>query len=676
MKITFFEGYKTSFFGCRRDGSLNNPAFLLIYIAVLLFSHTNAFAQKKPATPTFDTIHITPENVVIFKDSILIPQSDTILLIKKGTKYRTRKNPYKKSEAFYDSLYYKSDNNFFGRELYTMLVKYKPQDQEVVSSNHTDASEPFDAYLGKTISSIHYKQVDLMEGSVDDTSRLAVTDIGRFINKTHVNTRPGILKNYTLVKVGDKVNPGILSDNERVIRNLPGIEDVRFLLVPDPDNDDMVKLIIVTQDVFPIAITAQASSITNFQLGFWNSNTLGLNFGFGGQVYFDADEAPVLGYDLGAKYGNIKGSFIDAELTWLDAFVSQRLQLKFSKKFLTPQTKFGGELDVGWIDDVYGIGVEDTVYEWNYTVNYQDVWAGRSFLLGNEQSRKNLIFSLRLRREYFIDRPYVARDSNAVFHDEKYYLGKIAYSNLSYYKSSLIRSYGVTENVPYGMVCSLTFGYTDIEFFGRTYLGGRLALGKYFTDVGYFSGNVILGTFLDGGKPSQGIFETTLFYYTPLMHINLYGARSFFTFRYRRALTNDIKADVNFGDKIRDLDQRNLTGRSLLSLNYEFVLFPSWYIYGFRFAPYVFADMGLISSSVDVFYQSSFYSAFGFGIRLGNESFAFNTINLSMGFLPQGLNDQSAIFYHFDIGQPPLIPGLDVQRPHIYREEVIFPTSL
>jgi len=648
----------------------------LFCLSIYLIGHTNAFAQKMPATPTFDTIHITPENVVVFKDSILIPQSDTILLVKKGTKYRTRKNPYKKSEAFYDSLYYKSDKNFIGRELYTMLVKYKPPNQELASLNHVDASEPFKAFVGKIISSIHYKQVDLMEGSVDDTSRLAVTDIGRLINKAHVNTRPGILKNYTLVKVGDKVNPGILSDNERVIRNLPGIEDARFFLVTDPDNEAMVKLIIVTQDIFPIAITAQASSITDFQLGFWNSNTLGLNFGFGGQMYFDSDESPVLGYDLGAKYGNIRGSFIDAELSWLDAFVAQRLSLKLSKKFLTPQTKFGGELDVGWTDDVYRIGVEDTVYEWNYTVNYQDIWAGRSLLLGGKQSRKNMIFSARLRREYFIHRPYVSRDSNAVFHDEKYYLGKIAYSNLSYYKSSLIRSYGVTENVPYGMVCSLTFGYTDIEFFGRTYLGGRLALGKYFTDVGYFSGNVILGTFLDGGKPSQGIFETTLFYYTPLMHINLYGARSFFTFRYRRALTNDIKADVNFGDKIRDLDQRNLTGRSLLSLNYEFVLFPSWYIYGFRFAPYVFADMGLISSSVDVFYQSSFYSAFGFGIRLGNESFAFNTINLSMGFLPQGLNDQSAIFYHFDIGQPPLIPGLDVQRPHIYREEVIFPTSL
>jgi hypothetical protein len=148
-----------------------------------LICPTNAFAQEKPAATTSDTIHITPENVIVFKDSVLVPQTDTLILIQKGTKYKTRKNPCKKSEEFYDSLYYKYDNSFIGRELYTMLVKYKPPSQVMDSSNNVDASEPFKAFTVKTISSIPYKQVDLMEGSVDDTSRLALTDIGRSTNK-------------------------------------------------------------------------------------------------------------------------------------------------------------------------------------------------------------------------------------------------------------------------------------------------------------------------------------------------------------------------------------------------------------------------------------------------------------------------------------------------------------
>ncbi len=651
----------------------NNFTFrLLIFIGLMYFS-TAILAQNTGYTKAFDTIRITPENVIVFRDSILIPQTDTTLLIERNTKYKVKKNPYKKSDRFYDSLYYKSEDIFMGRELYMMLLTYSPRDQVIASAEHTEATKPFEAFQGKTISSIRYKQVDLMEGSVDDTIRLAVSNVGRLINKTHVNTRPGILKNYTLVKVGDKVNPGILSDNERIMRDLPGIEDARVLLVPDPESEDRVGLIIITQDIFPIAVTAQASSFTDFQLGVWNYNSFGLNFGLGGQIFFDAEESPVLGYELGTKYRNIRGSFIDAELTWHDAFESNRLQLKFTREFLTPQTRYGGAFEVGWFDDVYGIGVEDTVYEWDYKVNYQDIWAGRSFLIGDDQSRKNIIFSLRFRDEDFIQRPYNDRDSNAIFHDERTYLGKLAYANLNYYNSSLIRSFGVTEDIPYGIVCGLTFGYVDTEFFGRTYLGGRVGMGKYFPDVGYLAGNVLLGTFLDDGKPSQGIFETTLFYYTPLMHFNFLGSRSIFTLRYRRALTKDLNTDINFGDDIRELNQQDLTGESLISLNYEFVLFPPWYFYGFRFAPFAFADMGLISGSVNVFDQSNYYSALGVGLRLGNESFAFHSITLSIGFLPRRLNDQSAFFYLLDIGNAPLLPIIDIEKPHILRRDVIFP---
>jgi len=655
------------------NGHFYKPLIYFFFFTVLLICATDVNAQKKTAVPIYDTVRITPENVIIFKDSVLIPQTDTIILIKHKTKYWIRKNPYPKSQTFYDSLYHKSDDVFMGREVYHMLLSHKPQDQEMVDAQHTAATKPFEAYLGKTIGSIKYKQVDVLEGSVDDTLRLSVTNIGKFINKTHVNTRPWILENYTLVKHGDEVNPGILSDNERIMRELPGIEDARFVLVPDPDNKDLVNLIIITQDIFPVSITAQASSFTDFQLGFWNNNTFGLNFELGGQIYFDSGEAPVLGYELGAKYRNIKGSFIDVEVNWIDAYETQRLRLKFSKEFLTPQTKWGGELEFGWQDDVHGVGVEDTIYEFEYQAHFQDIWAGRSFQLGGEQSRKNLIFSFRFRNEEFVNRPYADRDSNAIFHDEKLYLGKIAYSNKSYYNSSLIRSYGITEDIPYGFEAGLTFGYMETEFFGRTYLGGRVASGKYFQGYGYFSGSLILGTFLDGGDPSQALFEANLFYYTPLLRINMHGSRSFFTFRYRQALTNDLDTDINFGDQIRELDQQNLTGNSLISMNYEFVLFPPWYFYGFRFAPYVFADMGLISSSSNIFSNSSLYSAIGLGVRLANESFAFKSINLSIGFIPRTFNDQSSMFYIFDIGYNPLIPPLVVEKPQILREEVIFP---
>ena len=363
------------------------------------------------------------------------------------------------------------------------------------SANHVKASSLFDAYEGKVISSIRFIQVDILEGSVDDTMKFAVTGVGRSLNNIHINTRPWILQNYMLVKTGDKVNPGVISDNERVVRDLPGIEVTRFLFVPDPENSEQVQLIVVTQDVFPIAVTADASSLSKFNLGMSTSNALGLNYEFGGKVYYNSRYSRFLGYEIFTGYRNILGSFIEGDISYINAFDAHGLRLNFRKGFLTPLTKYGGEISAGWMRDKYSIGLEDTVVEWMYKRSHQDFWLGRSIQLGEKDSRKNLIFSARLYSEKFSERPFVARDSNVNFHDSRGYLGKVTFTKQNYYKSSLIRSFETTEDIPYGVIGGFTFGYLDSEFFGRTYFGLNIGAAKYYPGVGYLSASIIAGSF-------------------------------------------------------------------------------------------------------------------------------------------------------------------------------------
>ena len=655
------------------NGSQSKPVGLFLFLISLMFSVNCVLAQKTVTTADYDTIRITPENIIVFRDSILIPETDTIILVKKNTKYKVRKNPYKKSDAFYDSLYYKSGDYFLTREVYRLLLTHKPQEDIMESATHIEATGPFKAYEGKTIDTIRFIQVDILEGSVDDTLRFAVTGVGRSLNKSHINTREWILRNYMLVKAGDEVEPGIISDNERVIRDLPGIEDARFVVVPDQDNADKVQLIVVTQDVFPVGIIANVSSLSRFDLGLSNPNTLGLNFELGGTVYYDSRYSRFIGYELNAGYRNIFGSFIEGDISYINAFDTRGFRLLFKKEFLTPQTKYGGELSTGWMKDKYSIGVEDTLVEWMYERNYQDIWLGRSFQLGGKSSRKNLIFSGRVYREKFVERPYVSRDSNVVFHNSNTYFGKITFSKLSYYKSNLIRSFETTEDIPYGIVGGFTFGYLDSEYFGRTYFGVNLGAAKYYPEIGYLSGNIIVGSFFDDGKASQGLIEASLTYYTPLLKMNRYSNRNFIYLRYRGAITDDVDTDLNFGESIRELDQKRISGLSSLTMKYEFVLFTPWYFYGFRFAPFFFADVGLISSSKNVFYKSEFYSATGIGIRIGNKSLAFESIVLSIGFLTHQPSDQSAMFYEFFIGDSDSFELIDIEKPHVLRREVIFP---
>jgi hypothetical protein len=237
----------------------------------------------------------------------------------------------------------------------------------------------------------------------------------------------------------------------------------------------------------------------------------------------------------------------------------------------------------------------------------------------------------------------------------------------------MIRSYGIPEDIPYGINTGLTVAYMDSDFIDRLYLGFNFGAGKYYTKFGYLAGNIILGGFYRKGVPSQGIIESNLLYYTPLIKVNRFSMRHFLRMRYREAITRDAGININFGDDIREIDQDRIQGASTLILKYEFALFAPWYFYGFKYAPYCFADLGLISRNRNIIDDSRLYSAVGLGIRIRNESLAFKTIILSFGYIPNTRDYQGEFFYQYYMGIDPLVPVLSNDRPYILRRNLIFP---
>jgi hypothetical protein len=628
---------------------------------------------QKDLAPGYDTITVTPSHIIVFRDSILIPLADTTVVIPKDLKYKVKKNPYQKTKAFYDSLYYKSNKEEISRGVYNLLISYKPEEENLSASDPVASSQPFEKYKGKTIQNVRFLKVDILEGSVNDTTRIAGTGFGRLLNKTHIDTRDWVLRGYLFVEPGDKLDPGSIADNERVIRDLPGIQDARILVTKNLSDTNSVNLVIVTQDIFPLTPTLSISSLQRMSVGLFNNNTLGWGYKLGGRFLYDAKFRNPYGYILESSYPNIAGTLIDGSISYNKAFGTDYFRIHFSRMFIMPRIKWGGELDLGWIQDTAFINYFDTTYAWLYQGNYQDIWLGRSFQIGGETSRKNLVLSARYRREQYHHRPYSDVDTNIVFHNSNNYFGKIGYRILNYYNTSMIRSFGVTENIPYGFAAGLTLGFSDGEFGDRTYIGLYMGAAKYFPKIGYFGGNLLMGGALRNMEITQGIFELELFYYTPLLKTFKYSTRHFLRLRLRGAATKDLWVQINFGSDVRNLNQEHLHGNSTLVLKYEYVLFTPWFFYGFRFAPYLFADVGFISSSRNPLIQSSLYAALGLGVRIRNESLAFKTIVLSFGYLPKVLEDQSRWFVNFSLGEPPLVTVIDFEKPDIIRREVIYP---
>ncbi len=70
------------------------------------------------------------------------------------------------------------------------------------------------------------------------------------MNSTHVNTNEKIIRKNLLFAAGDTISPLILSDNERILRQLPYIDDARIIVVPVSDEE--ADIIVVTKDVYSI----------------------------------------------------------------------------------------------------------------------------------------------------------------------------------------------------------------------------------------------------------------------------------------------------------------------------------------------------------------------------------------------------------------------------------------
>lgn len=648
-----------------------------ICIAVICFiilgSRKTLIAQNSNVGVVFDTLRLTQDSMVVFRDSIWIPIGDTLLLIEKDTKYKIKKNRFKTSESFYDSIYYKTRKKKFTREIYNLALSHKPYEDELTSGTHEIAKNPFEAFQGKKIRSIRFLKVDILDGSVEDTLKKVTSGIGKIMNSTHINTNTWILKKFLIIKEGDQVIPAIIADNERIIRDIPAIEDVKFVLKADSIASEYVDLIVITKDIFPIGVTASASSLDNFSARLWTNNAMGFAYELGGKLIYDDNFSNPWGYELFTKYRNMFGSFVDISAFWLDAYNSRRLTFNLSKDFISPQIKYGGGLQFGWIKDQYVLSSSDTLVTGTYNTQYQDLWLGRSFLLGDKSSRKNLIISARYEHKHFSERPFIAPDSNLSFQKRDIYYAKLGYSKINYYKTNMIKSYGISENIPFGLNMGLTFAYLDSDFFKRTYLGYNLGFGKYYEKLGYLSTNIILGGFYDIGSLTQGIIETNLLYYTPLININRYKTRSFFSLNFRTLIAADDKTQINFEDYLRNLDQSDLGGISTLVTNFEFVLFSPWFLYGFRFAPYVFADVGLLSSNQNIFYKTRMYTVIGAGIRIRNESLAFKSIILSFGYFTNTISENKNYFIDYRMGENNLVPLLSNDRPYILRRNIVLP---
>jgi hypothetical protein len=570
-----------------------------------------------------------------------------------------------KNIVFFDSLRVRASRNSITRKLYDfVIVTPKTINYKHITST-SDAN--YIRFSGKKIRKIEIQRLNVFGTNINNPVSNTPNKIENLLNKTHLNTNEKIIRKNLLFSEGDLISPLALSDNERILRQLPYIDDARIIVVPVSDEE--ADILVLTKDVYSLGASYSFHGLTKGSLSVFERNIFGIGHEFGLEMPFD-DKAPD-SPGFGAHYlvNNIGKSFVNLNLYFHTGLGEKTYGFGISRNLVSSTTKYAGGISIKQMytsEDLDTLPVPEPL-----KYNLQDYWLQRSFLI-NKDRVSRIIIGARYTNNNVFDRPFILPNSYYSLQKYRMYLGSAAFSIQKYYKTSRIYGYGRTEDIPYGGLFRVTAGreYNEFnEYRKRTYMGVEIAFGKSSRSVGYFYTSAGIATFLDGKQSRQGLLSLNIKYFSNLLTLGNNMIRNFFYFDYTRGFDRNtdeflvLTRDNGFSGFRND----SINGSQRLSLSIESVLFSPVNLYGFKFAFFGFADFSFLSGTNEIMGNNNYVTGIGLGIRIRNDNLVFNTFQVRFGFFPNPPLYSKISFLtvsgeqllrpnNFDSGPPSIIP--------------------
>jgi len=634
---------------------LKSKSLILFFLLILA---TICLAQQ------YQMVFVREGNTLILPDTMITAGKDTIIRILEDTPYQIRDASHMNSNSFYDSLGKKTQNNKLTNLLYRSLVVTNPFGMSD-SIDFQQSETEFIDFEGKIIGKIRLKKVRVLAGSVYDTLEVVESAVSDALNKLHYTTRDWIIQNNLLFEEGEIVDPYVLADNERILRDLPFIEDARIIVRIREEDENFVDIIVITKDLFSLGISPSVMDVNRARVAFFDRNFLGYGTELRYTLHYDQREQPRFGHEGKYAMTNIRGTFISGLINYENSFEGTFTRILFERFFFTPQIRYAGAVDLGYFITSREEFPNDSLAEITYSADYEDIWLGRSFQIGEEYSRKNFIISGRVRNDNFRRRPVVKPDSNLFYQDNLLMLGSLSFREIHYFKSSMILAFGTTEDIPVGYRLQLTGGYETEEFAHKPYTSVEIAWANLWDDFGYLGNSIRFGNFWKERKLSEGVFKARMFYFSPLTPLKRFRFRQIVYVDWTYGLNRLQGEYISLSDQIRGLDGSQFQGVNRFIINAESITFAPWNFYGFRFALYGFGDLGFLSDRALLFHQDNFYGAFGVGCRIRNESLVLKTVQIRIGYFTRTPDRFGEWQIDIDTRDPSLFIPIDPTRPSV-----------
>ena len=518
------------------------------------------------------------------------------------------------------------------------LISTNPGD----TITNEESTNDYVRHSGKIIRAIIINRVGF-ETSIYDSSKKGIGGVTRVAKALHKSTRNGIIQKHLFMKPYTPLNPHMLADNERFLRDKDFILDSRIIAIP-VEGTDSVDIAVITRDVFSLGATLGGSLPTAPRIGVYDANVDGRGQRIEFTALLDQDRAPKFGYALLYRKSSVFGSLANLELgyTQLNSGVSIGDETEFAflarldRPLVSPYTRLAGGLEISrnWSENVYR--KPDSVFL-NYNYRLVDTWLGYNLGIHRRITDRNRYFmAVRFFDGYYIDQTENQDALSEVKYNDAFgYLGEITYYKRDFYKTRYIFGFGRTEDVPHGISVGVAAGYLRLREVERPYSAVKFDYSRANKRGDIYQVQFQAGGYFRNHTIEDAILRGQISYFTKLLNIDRYKMRHYISAVYSQLFNQMVTnwLEVNKND-IPGFTTDSLEADKRVAVHLESVLYTPWSILGFRFAPFTTVDMAAVKCVSCSDEASKIFWGLSGGIRTRNENLIFGTIELKFTYIP------------------------------------------
>lgn len=530
-----------------------------------------------------------------------------------------------------------------------MIDSFKKDSTEIDQANELERNDrAYDKYKGLIIRNIEIKRLPFGTRSDDTTKKLTNTLID-IANKVHYLTKNNVIKRNLFFKENEQILPFLFADNARFLRQLPYLQDADIIVNKLSRESDSADILVIVKDVFSLGGAIGSLGLKNTQLEIREDNIAGSGNAL---VFYGLyEEKRKNNFGFGGEYNrrNIGGSFIDGRVGY-QSFGNikpgpkneNNYYFNLSKPLVNRYMNWTYEFDASY-NSTRNLYLSDSLYksDYRFTNSNIEAWAGynlraKEFTAEEEKHVLRKIIGMRFINNQFQEKPgKFSNQDNWRYADLLGLLGTVTFYRQNFYKTQYIYGFGRNEDIPEGLLLSITSGYTIKENRSRPFIGFNYERYRFNKRNNYLSYTLRAEGYLNKKTIEDINLLAAVSYFDKLKSMgNRWKQRFFLNLDVAQQVNTEVNEPLFVNSKfgLPEFRVGDIGGSMRATVKAESVFFSPWSVVAFRFAPFVFTNVSVFTPYTQA---AKIYPSLGGGIRTRNESFVFGTIELKGFYFPR-----------------------------------------